>query len=181
MSAIDTAGRPTTNTEASKSAFVEPFTHSSSVSSTHAGAPPAKRLARKTPIAARHGDTVSKDYLADAQQLARSAERFRSDVEDQTVSDAKVTAQFQRMAGDYRRFNEHIEHANTEQASAGLNAVTTPYKELIARRRARGGGEPSTLSYNLCTPVRGRVGEAHELRSRAHGTRKWRNWQTRWT
>jgi hypothetical protein len=59
------------------------------------------------------------------------------------VSDAKVTAQFQRMAGDYRRFKEHIEHANTEQASADLNAVTTPYKEVERRLRFTSQGSPS--------------------------------------
>ncbi len=100
----------------------------------------AKRLARKARTAAAHGDTVSKDYLADAEQLARSAERFRSDVQTQAISDAKVAAQFRRMAGDYRRFKEQVERANTRQTLADLNAVTTPYDEAerklgIASRR----------------------------------------------
>lgn len=95
----------------------------------------AERLARRTRIAAAHGETVSKDYLVDVRQLARSAERFRSDVENQAVSDAKVTAQFQRMAGDYQHFKEHVEHAKTRQAFAALNAVTTPYEEVERKLR----------------------------------------------
>ena len=90
----------------------------------------AERLARKTRVAATHANRISKDYLADARQLARSAERFRSDVQNQTVSDAKVNAQFQRMAGDYERFKEHVEQANVRGALADLNAVTPPYKEV---------------------------------------------------
>jgi hypothetical protein len=102
----------------------------------------AERLARKARTAAAHGDTVSRDYLAGAEQLARSAERFRSDALMQTVSDAKVTAQFQRMAGDYLRFKEQVERANTRQAFADLNAVATPYQEVerelgTASRRRR--------------------------------------------
>ena len=90
----------------------------------------AERLARETRIAAAHGEAVSQNYLADARQLARSAERFRSDVETQTVSDSKVSAQFRRVAGAYSRFKEQVNHAKSRQAFADLNAVTTPCEEV---------------------------------------------------
>jgi len=76
----------------------------------------AARLARETQIAAAHGDTVSRNYLSDARQLARSAERFCNDVETQAVSNAKVNAQFRRVAGAFRRFQEQVNHANSRQA-----------------------------------------------------------------
>jgi hypothetical protein len=91
---------------------------------------PAKRLAHETRIAATHADIASPNYLADAKKLARSSEHFRSDVETQTVSDAKVNAQFRRVARDYQRFKEEVRHANTRQAFTDLNAVTTPYQEV---------------------------------------------------
>jgi hypothetical protein len=90
----------------------------------------AERLARETRIAAAHGDTVSQSYAIDAQALARSAERFRSDVETQTVSDAKVSDQFQRVAGFYKRFKDQVKLANTQQAFADLKAVNAPYRDV---------------------------------------------------
>lgn len=90
----------------------------------------AERLAKETRIAAAHGDTVSQSYATDAQALARSAERFRSDVETQTVSDAKVSDQFRRVAGLYKRFKDQVKLANTQQAFADLKAVNGPYRDI---------------------------------------------------
>jgi hypothetical protein len=90
----------------------------------------AELLARETRIAAAHGDTVSQSYAIDAQALARSAERFRSDVETQTVSDAKVSDQFQRVAGFYKRFKDQVKLANTQQAFGDLKAVNGPYRDI---------------------------------------------------
>jgi hypothetical protein len=90
----------------------------------------AEQLAKETRIAAAHGDTVSQSYATDAQALARSAERFRSDVETQTVSDAKVSDQFQRVAGFYKRFKDQVKLANTQQAFADLKAVNAPYRDV---------------------------------------------------
>ena len=90
----------------------------------------AERLAEETRVAAAHGDTVSQSYATDAQALARSAERFRSDVETQTVSDATVSDQFQRVAGFYKRFRDQVKLANTQQAFGDLKAVSGPYRDV---------------------------------------------------
>lgn len=102
----------------------------------------ADRLALETRIAAAHGDTVSQSYLGDAQQLARSAERFRSDVETQTVSDERVNAAFQRVSAAYDRFRKQVKLANTQQAFGDLNAVTAPYEEVEHRLGINPGSPP---------------------------------------
>jgi hypothetical protein len=67
---------------------------------------------------------------AQAKQLAERAYRFRSDVETATVSDAKVSAQFERLARSYRGFRDQVKHANTQQAFGDLEAVTAPYRDV---------------------------------------------------
>jgi hypothetical protein len=90
----------------------------------------AERLEEQTRIAAAHGDTVSQDYRMDARELAQLATQFRSAVETATVSDAEVSARFERVANSYHRFRVQVKHANTQQAFADLDAVTSPYQDV---------------------------------------------------
>jgi hypothetical protein len=90
----------------------------------------AERLEQETRVAAEHADTVAPNYREDAHELARLAADFRSVVETATVSDAEVSARFERVANSYQRFREQVERANTQQAFGDLRAVTAPYEDV---------------------------------------------------
>jgi methyl-accepting chemotaxis protein len=90
----------------------------------------AERLEEQTRIAAAHGDTVSEECRLGARELAKLTTQFRSAVETSTVGEAEVSARFERVANSYHRFREQVEHANTRQAFADLDAVTSPYQDV---------------------------------------------------